>query len=80
MLVKELTSATGMGWFLGYAIDLTTGERLNMAYGEDSWLETIGNDMMWNPLDQFIVSLEIILVLENILSMSSEIVKMKILV
>ena len=34
----------------GYAIDLTTGERLNMAYGEDSWLGNHGgNDMMWNP-------------------------------
>jgi len=46
----ELTSATGMGWFPGYAIDLTTGERLNMAYGEDSWLGNHGgNDMIWNP-------------------------------
>ena len=70
-----------MGWFPGYAIDLTTGERLNMAYGEDSWLGNHGgNDMMWNPSGSYIVSLEIILVLENILSMFSEIVKMKILV
>ena len=39
-----------MGWFPGYAIDLTTGERLNMAYGEDSWLGNHGgNDMIWNP-------------------------------
>ena len=46
----ELTSAIGMGWFPGYAIDLTTGERLNMAYGEDSWLGNHGgNDMIWNP-------------------------------
>ena len=28
----------GMGWFPGYAINVETGERLNMAYGEDSWL------------------------------------------
>ena len=40
----------GMGWFPGYAIDVTTGERLNMAYGEDSWLGNHGgNDMMFNP-------------------------------
>ena len=39
-----------MGWFPGYAIDVTTGERLNMAYGEDSWLGNHGgNDMMFNP-------------------------------
>ncbi|MFN3875756.1 MAG: T9SS C-terminal target domain-containing protein, partial [Flavobacteriales bacterium] len=30
----QLVSATGMGWFPGYAIDLETGERLNIAYGE----------------------------------------------
>lgn len=41
---------TGMGWFPGYAINLETGERLNMAFGEDSWLVTEnGNDMKWNP-------------------------------
>ena len=40
----------GMGWFPGYAIDVTTGERLNMAFGEDSWLGNHGgNDMMFNP-------------------------------
>ena len=41
---------TGMGWFPGYAIDLGTGERLNMAFGEDSWLGAEnGKDMLWNP-------------------------------
>ena len=40
----------GMGWFPGYAIDLDTGERLNMAFGEDSWLGSEnGRDMIWNP-------------------------------
>jgi len=29
---------TGMGWFPGYAIDVETGERLNIMFGEDSWL------------------------------------------
>ena len=44
------TSGTGLGWFPGYAIDLGTGERLNMAFGEDSYLEgENGRDMIWNP-------------------------------
>lgn len=41
---------TGMGWFPGYAIDVTTGKRLNMAFGENSWLiGENGTDMIWNP-------------------------------
>jgi len=41
---------TGMGWFPGYALNLETGERLNMAFGEDSWLASEnGADMKWNP-------------------------------
>ena len=44
---------TGMSWFPGYAIDLETGERLNMAFGEDYfWGGTLGRDMIWNPTDQ----------------------------
>ena len=40
----------GMGWFPGYAIDVETGERLNIVYGESSWLTgDNGADMMWNP-------------------------------
>jgi len=43
-------AAKGMGWFPGYAIDIETGERLNMAFGEDSYLiEENGRDMLWNP-------------------------------
>lgn len=43
-------SATGMGWFPGYAIDIETGARLNMVYGEDSFYpELNGRDMMFNP-------------------------------
>ena len=46
----NLVSNTGMGWFPGYATDLTTGERLNMAFGEDSWLSADnGKDMLFNP-------------------------------
>lgn len=46
----DLNGTTGMGWFPGYAINLETGERLNMAFGEDSWLASEnGADMKWNP-------------------------------
>ncbi len=40
----------GMSWFPGYAINVETGERLNVAFGEDSWLQNEnGMDMKWNP-------------------------------
>ncbi|HON18681.1 MAG TPA: T9SS type A sorting domain-containing protein, partial [Salinivirgaceae bacterium] len=43
-------SAYGMSWFPGYAIDVETGQRLNMAFGEDSYLVgENGRDMLWNP-------------------------------
>jgi len=43
-------SAYGMGWFPGYTINLETGERLNMMFGEDSWLAgENGRDMLFNP-------------------------------
>ncbi|MCE9539831.1 MAG: T9SS type A sorting domain-containing protein, partial [Bacteroidetes bacterium] len=46
----DLNGITGMGWFPGYALNLETGERLNMAFGEDSWLASEnGADMKWNP-------------------------------
>lgn len=42
--------ATGMSWFPGYAINVETGERLNMAFGENSSLVAEhGRDMLWNP-------------------------------
>lgn len=43
-------TGTGMGWFPGYAIDLETGARLYMAFGENSFLASEnGADMIWNP-------------------------------
>jgi hypothetical protein len=46
----DLNGTTGMGWFPGYALNLETGERLNMAFGEDSYLTSEnGRDMKWNP-------------------------------
>jgi hypothetical protein len=43
-------SGYGMSWFPGYAINTETGERLNMAFGEDSYfLKENGRDMIFNP-------------------------------
>ena len=42
--------AQGMGWFPGYVIDVENGVRLNVAFGEDSYLEDLnGRDMIFNP-------------------------------
>ncbi len=39
----------GKSWFPGYAID-QSGKRLNIVFGEDSYLATDnGKDMLWNP-------------------------------
>ena len=47
-------SAYGMSWFPGYAIDVETGERLNIAFGEDSYLiGQNGRDMIWNPTTSY---------------------------
>jgi len=41
---------TGMGYFPGYAINVETGERLNVAFGEASDEgDQNGRDMIWNP-------------------------------
>lgn len=40
----------GRSWFPGYAINLETGERLNIIFGEDSRMtRQNGRDMLWNP-------------------------------
>jgi hypothetical protein len=49
-IFDSIATPTGMGWFPGYAVNLETGERLNMAFGEDSYLHLEnGADMKWNP-------------------------------
>ncbi|MBX7050649.1 MAG: T9SS C-terminal target domain-containing protein [Flavobacteriales bacterium] len=49
------TQPEGMSWFPGYAIDVNTGERLNMAFGEDSWqISENGGDMIWNPSENMV--------------------------
>jgi len=51
---SNFIGATGMGWFPGYAIDVETGERLNIAYGEDSrYPDQNGRDMLWNPTNSY---------------------------
>ena len=47
---------TGYSWFPGYAVNVETGERLNIAFGENSYYGPThgyangnGEDMKWNP-------------------------------
>lgn len=48
--VPDGSGTMGMSWFPGYAVSLETGERLNMAFGENSWFQADnGADMVWNP-------------------------------
>ena len=48
-------SGTGMGWFPGYAVDVESGARLYMAFGENSFLGAEnGADMLWNPTDRLV--------------------------
>ena len=44
------TTETGWSWFPGYAINVETGERLNIFFGEESFNGVDnGNDMIFNP-------------------------------
>ncbi|MFN0187358.1 MAG: hypothetical protein ACKVQV_01515 [Bacteroidia bacterium] len=46
----DFIAARGMGWFPGYAINIETGERLNIAFGENSLLSGENStDMKFNP-------------------------------
>lgn len=58
---------TGMAWFPGYAIDVETGERLNIFFGENSVydgsnvpgayaMSPAGRDMMFNPSSQLFLN------------------------
>ena len=45
----------GRSWFPGYALNVETGERLNIAFSEDSYLAgENGADMKWNPSSNII--------------------------
>jgi len=73
----SITSTTSMGWFPGYAINIETGERLNMAFGEDSYnYSDNGNDMRWNPTSTIDGSTYSNAFGEDIIFMFSVIIKM----
>ncbi len=71
-LPDEDGDGTGMGWFPGYAVDVETGERLNIFFGENSTYNGVlfgdqydtpdiagkqmGNDMMFNPTAQQLIN------------------------
>ena len=43
-------SPVSMGWFPGYIVDVETGARLNLGFGEDSFYAGLnGRDMLFNP-------------------------------
>ncbi len=50
-------TGTGMSWFPGYAVNVETGERLNIFFGENTFFngdfptipDVTGGDMIWNP-------------------------------
>ena len=49
-LGNPIPNSLGMSWFPGYAIDLESGMRLHLAFGENSSLVSDnGRDMKWNP-------------------------------
>lgn len=51
----DASGTTGLGWFPGYAIDLESGARLYMSFGENSFLVgENGADMLWNPTENII--------------------------
>lgn len=46
---------TGRSYFPGYAVNVETGERLNIIFGEDTYFEKEnGRDMLWNPTYNYI--------------------------
>ncbi len=60
--VSLLDADTGRSWFPGYAINVETGERLNIAFGEASNLSAEnGNDMVWNPTANLFTPLNAVL-------------------
>ena len=69
VLADEQTAGLtkGMGWFPGYAIDVESGQRLNIFFGENSVFDPgigeynagskgINRDMIFNPNDQYFLN------------------------
>lgn len=47
---------TGRSWFPGYAVNVETGERLNICFGESSDMgDQNGRDMLWNPTSELYI-------------------------
>ncbi len=52
---SENPNDRGRSWFPGYAINPETGERLNIIFGENSWLTSEnGRDMLWDPTSSIV--------------------------
>jgi hypothetical protein len=50
----DINTEQGMSYFPGYAINVNTGERLNIFFGESSFDKlNNGDDMVWNPTADF---------------------------
>lgn len=50
----NLAETQGKSFFPGFAIDVNTGRRLNIFFGENSWDRVNnGDDMLWNPTSDF---------------------------
>ncbi len=57
-------TGNGMSWFPGYAVNVETGERLNMFFGENTFYggdflpepDATGVDMIWNPSTFFSIT------------------------
>ncbi len=63
---NQIPNSTGFSYFPGYAIDVETGKRLNIFFGENSYFSgdnanvldgknPIGGDMIFNPSSQAVV-------------------------
>ena len=64
----DFINSTGMSWFPGYAVDVETGKRLNIFFGENRFFDenfataagdpslNVGNDMLYNPTDRLILT------------------------
>ena len=62
----------GMSWFPGYVLDVSSGERLNLAFGEDSWLGNEGGkDMKFNLQETTLRMQELIYLVESTMYISS---------
>lgn len=53
---NTVSGEVGRSWFPGYAIDVESGKRVNIFFGEDPFVNVDGNtdDMLFNPSDKFI--------------------------